>query len=62
MPPLAEAIIEECYSGRRNGSVNDNFGFSVGITDGVALVGAYHDDDACPDDISGNSGRSSTSG
>ncbi len=37
-------------------AADDQFGFSVSMTDGIAIVGAWHDDDACPNGPDCNSG------
>ncbi len=39
-----------------DGSFNDRFGFAVAIDGDVAVVGAFHDDDACPGSTLCNSG------
>ncbi len=39
-----------------DGAVGDHFGYSVSISGDYAIVGAYHDDDACPGNINCNSG------
>ena len=39
-----------------DGAANDVFGFSVAVSGTTAIVGAYGDDDACPDDPACNSG------